>query len=72
MHIPVGHQKNVFPTVQFITADDVLDGVVPMVELISGGNVLDEGAKLGGSMLAGGAELESGIPDRTLSYVELG
>lgn len=95
MHIPVGHEKNVFPTVQFIAADDVLDDTaIPVVELISGGSVLEGGTELGGvvelgggvldggtelgggaelgGVLEGGAEFESGMPCRTLSYVELG
>jgi hypothetical protein len=70
MHIPVGHEKNVFPTVQFIAADDVLDdSAIPVVELISGGSVLEGGTELGGGVLEGGAELGGGVLE---SGAELG
>ena len=60
IHIPVRHEKNVFPTVQFIAADDVLDDtVIPVVELISGRSVLE-----GGTELRGVVELRGGVLDR--------
>jgi hypothetical protein len=84
IYIPIRHEKNIFPTVQFIAADDMLDdSIIPMVELISRGSVLEGGTELGGGILEGGTELrggvleggiefESGIPSRILLYVELG
>ena len=54
MHTPCGHKKNVLPTLQLII-DAVLDGSrVPVVELSTG------------SMLEGGAEVESGMPFRVV------